>query len=160
MNKFKIGDKIIVYGSNDDANGRIGTIVNKYGSGTWWTIKIPGFDGHAGGIEDGTKDKWYLSEYHLKKYEFDIPKNIATLICLTPDGIEGEVKTFDMNREGSNEILNAEFSNLISENFEGLDYCGEETDMTVEEVIQDAIQSKYEYCGYEVKVQVIFSTLI
>jgi hypothetical protein len=158
MSEFKIGDKVQIVNIGN-LTGKIGTIVGKFDE-PFWTVKVPGFFGHSGGIYDGTFDKWDISEEFLTKYEGDIPKPIATSICLTPDGIEGEVKTFDMSREGSKEILNAEFSKLISEKFEGLDYSGEETDMTVEEVIQDAIQNDYEYCGYEVKVQVIFSNLI
>jgi ribosomal protein L24 len=65
MSKFKIGDRVkIVDGC---AKGEIGTIVKSSTSPGVWTIKIPGFDGHVGDIEDGTTDKWYVSEENLTK---------------------------------------------------------------------------------------------
>jgi hypothetical protein len=64
--KFKVGDKVKISWTGDNSHGKIGTIVKKYNL-FGWTVKIPGFDGHSGGIEDGTKDKWCVLEKHLTK---------------------------------------------------------------------------------------------
>ena len=64
--KFKIGDRVKIKWPGNRSDGKIGSIV-KDCCDTIWTVKIPGFDGHSGGIEDGTTDKWYVSEENLIK---------------------------------------------------------------------------------------------
>jgi hypothetical protein len=64
--KFKVGDRVKISWAGDKSNGKIGTIVKKCND-TCWTIKIPGFAGHDGGIKDGTRDKWWANEFSLTK---------------------------------------------------------------------------------------------
>jgi ribosomal protein L21E len=63
--KFQIGDKVKINWTGDKSHGKIGTIVEK--RSTDWLVKIPGFKGHDGDIEDGTEDKWYVPEENLTK---------------------------------------------------------------------------------------------
>ena len=64
--KFKIGDRVKIKWPGSNSDGKIGTIV-KYQGDSWWTVKIPGFDGHSGNVFDGTRDKWNVSEENLTK---------------------------------------------------------------------------------------------
>jgi hypothetical protein len=66
MSEFKVGDKVKINWPWHCAYGKIGTIVKKYHDNIW-VIKIPGFDGHAGSIFDGTEDKWNFLEENLIK---------------------------------------------------------------------------------------------
>ena len=64
--KFKVGDRVKIDLPGDKSNGKIGTIVKKFDTDLL-TVKIPGFDGHVGGIFDGTTYKWYVLEKNLIK---------------------------------------------------------------------------------------------
>ena len=64
--KFKIGDRVKIKWPGNRSDGKIGTIV-KDCCDTIWTVKIPNFKGHAGGIFDGTENKWSVSEEKLIK---------------------------------------------------------------------------------------------
>ena len=63
---LKIGDRVKIKWPGSNSDGKIGTIV-KYQGDSWWTVKIPGFDGHSGNVFDGTTDKRYILEKYLTK---------------------------------------------------------------------------------------------
>lgn len=87
--------------------------------------------------------------------------NIATLICTTPDGIDGDVTTFNMDKENAKEILNRAFSKLLSEKLEESidEFDEEEQEHDIEAIVKNAIENEYDYCGFNVCVQVFFSVL-
>jgi hypothetical protein len=115
MNKFKIDDKVKISWTGDNSHGKIGTIVRKHDD-VRWTIKIPGFFGHSGGIEDGTKDKWCIHEKFLikisdsTKIEFKNPSQ----------KIEEKIPTTGVTqtKEKEKKMFNINFSELLTKNKE------------------------------------------
>ena len=114
--KFKIGDMVEIDWSGDKSHGKIGTIV-KNCDASGWTVKIPGFDGHSGDIEDGTKDKRYVSEQYLIKLSSEIQSTFKfkpIVICLL-FGLSGISLQFLSNHFGENSQENFQlvFKNIV-----------------------------------------------
>ena len=112
--EFKIGDRVKIK-SGDKSDGKIGTIVKNYYIGLW-TVKIPGFDGHSGDIEDGTKDKWYASEENLTK----LPDSTKIEFKSQSQEIEEKIPTTGVTqtKEKEKKMFNINFSELLTKNKE------------------------------------------
>lgn len=89
-----------------------------------------------------------------------MPTRIGTLIVTTPGGINGDVRSFNM--DGSYLDMVEAFKEAVRDNIGSRDFVWGFRDCTEEEIekeIQDAIDSEYDWADVDTKVQVFFYDL-
>jgi len=88
-----------------------------------------------------------------------MPTRIGTLIVNTPDGINGDVRSFNM--DGSYLDMVEAFKEAVRNNIEEVSDDGlrDLTEDEIEKEIQEAIDNEYDWSGNDTTVQVFFYDL-
>lgn len=88
-----------------------------------------------------------------------MPTRIGTLIVTTPDGINGDVRSFNM--DGSYLDMVEAFKEAVRNNIDEISDDGlrDLTEAEIEKEIQSAIDNEYDWVGENITVQVFFYDL-
>ena len=88
-----------------------------------------------------------------------MPTRIGTLIVNTPDGINGDVRSFNM--DGSYLDMAEAFKEAVRNNIEEVSDDGlrDLTEDEIEKEIPEAIDNEYDWSGNDTTVQVFFYDL-
>jgi len=88
-----------------------------------------------------------------------MPTRIGTLIVTTPDDINGDVRSFNM--DGSYLDMVEDFKEAVRNNIEEVSDDGlrDLTEDEIEKEIQEAIDNEYDWSGNDTTVQVFFYDL-